>query len=115
MRAMFALDPAHGARRGAHHHRFGGPHAVAAALDAAQQRSVGDARRGEDHVAAGEILEVIDAVEILDAPFLRAQPLVVVAEEEAALELAADAARSEERRVGKGCGSTCRSRWSPYN
>src|SRR3546814_14781038 len=22
--------------------------------------------------------------------------------------------RSEERRVGKGCGSTCRSRWSPY-
>src|SRR3546814_14167846 len=24
-------------------------------------------------------------------------------------------ARSEERRVGKECGSTCRSRWSPYN
>src|SRR3546814_9688610 len=23
-------------------------------------------------------------------------------------------ARSEERRVGKECGSTCRSRWSPY-
>src|SRR3546814_20639118 len=23
--------------------------------------------------------------------------------------------RSEERRVGKGCGSTCRSRWSPDN
>src|SRR3546814_11239228 len=23
--------------------------------------------------------------------------------------------RSEERRVGKGCVSTCRSRWSPYN
>src|SRR3546814_802533 len=23
--------------------------------------------------------------------------------------------RSEERRVGKECGSTCRSRWSPYN
>src|SRR3546814_14274470 len=23
-------------------------------------------------------------------------------------------ARSEERRVGKGCVSTCRSRWSPY-
>src|SRR3546814_16485299 len=22
--------------------------------------------------------------------------------------------RSEERRVGKECGSTCRSRWSPY-
>src|SRR3546814_18564999 len=23
--------------------------------------------------------------------------------------------RSEERRVGKGCVRTCRSRWSPYN
>src|SRR3546814_21033289 len=23
--------------------------------------------------------------------------------------------RPEERRVGKGCGSTCRYRWSPYN
>src|SRR3546814_15643885 len=25
------------------------------------------------------------------------------------------AARSEERRVGKACVSTCRSRWSPYH
>src|SRR3546814_9773172 len=24
-------------------------------------------------------------------------------------------ARSEERRVGKGCVSTCKSRWSPYH
>src|SRR3546814_3488940 len=28
---------------------------------------------------------------------------------------AADEARSEERRVGKECVSTCRSRWSPYH
>src|SRR3546814_14027610 len=27
---------------------------------------------------------------------------------------ACDALRSEERRVGKECVSTCRSRWSPY-
>src|SRR3546814_12904343 len=27
----------------------------------------------------------------------------------------ADAGRSEERRVGKECVSTCRSRWSPYH
>src|SRR3546814_20979718 len=27
---------------------------------------------------------------------------------------ALDRLRSEERRVGKGCVSTCRSRWSPY-
>src|SRR3546814_478618 len=26
-----------------------------------------------------------------------------------------DLARSEERRVGKECVSTCRSRWSPYH
>src|SRR3546814_19619393 len=26
-----------------------------------------------------------------------------------------NASRSEERRVGKECVSTCRSRWSPYN
>src|SRR3546814_20333508 len=27
----------------------------------------------------------------------------------------ANVTRSEERRVGKECGSTCRSRWSPYH
>src|SRR3546814_2268575 len=27
----------------------------------------------------------------------------------------AEAVRSEERRVGKECVSTCRSRWSPYH
>src|SRR3546814_13119071 len=27
----------------------------------------------------------------------------------------AQAGRSEERRVGKECGSTCRTRWSPYH
>src|SRR3546814_18910467 len=29
--------------------------------------------------------------------------------------MAVTAARSEERRVGKECVSTCRSRWSPYH
>src|SRR3546814_17975297 len=29
--------------------------------------------------------------------------------------VAAGDGRSEERRVGKECVSTCRSRWSPYN
>src|SRR3546814_6477526 len=29
--------------------------------------------------------------------------------------LGSDARRSEERRVGKECVSTCRSRWSPYH
>src|SRR3546814_6877776 len=29
--------------------------------------------------------------------------------------IATEFGRSEERRVGKECGSTCRSRWSPYH
>src|SRR3546814_13711566 len=33
----------------------------------------------------------------------------------AALPLFRDAGRSEERRVGKECVSTCSSRWSPYH
>src|SRR3546814_18559990 len=39
----------------------------------------------------------------------QAQPIVILAE------LAPEQARSEERRVGKECVSTCRSRWSPYH
>src|SRR3546814_3051064 len=34
---------------------------------------------------------------------------------EASLEKLAASGRSEERRVGKECVSTCRSRWSPYH
>src|SRR3546814_959460 len=35
--------------------------------------------------------------------------------EESRAELHSTKLRSEERRVGKECVSTCRSRWSPYN
>src|SRR3546814_3092809 len=35
--------------------------------------------------------------------------------EAAAAITASSSARSEERRVGKECVSTCRSRWSPYH
>src|SRR3546814_1626381 len=31
------------------------------------------------------------------------------------VDIECDAGRSEERRVGKECVSTCRSRWSPYH
>src|SRR3546814_15699902 len=37
------------------------------------------------------------------------------AEERAALASPVQTVRSEERRVGKECVSTCRSRWSAYN
>src|SRR3546814_3302815 len=39
----------------------------------------------------------------------------VDAYDDAAQRLVTDMARSEERRVGKECVSTCRSRWSPYH
>src|SRR3546814_10964814 len=61
----------------------------------------------------------------LDKANASADPKLVkaLAEREAALKAANTAAqaadrkleRSEERRVGKECVSTCRSRWSPYN
>src|SRR3546814_2641194 len=58
--------------------------------------------------------EVAAAVDI-DGLILR---LVLAAEVEEGRQMhdARDAAtRSEERRVGKECVSTCRSRWSPYH
>src|SRR3546814_7890623 len=87
---MLALDPAHRARRGAHHDAFGGEGAAAAVLDAAQQRSVGNPGRGKDDVALRQVAQVIDAVEVLDSPFARAPQLGVVAEQQAA--------RSEEHK-----------------
>src|SRR3546814_12999394 len=47
-----------------------------------------------------------------DAAYVRGNPTLVDAEKEAELKRLA---RSEERRVGKECVSTCRSRWSPYH
>src|SRR3546814_15043126 len=55
-------------------------------------------------------------IDIVDAPSLQ---LVLPARKEvvdnAALGALRAAVRSEERRVGKECVSTCRSRWSPYH
>src|SRR3546814_8719090 len=50
-----------------------------------------------------------------------ALPVIAVSRDAAALaavrqrHAGADLTRSEERRVGKECVSTCRSRWSPYH
>src|SRR3546814_12486395 len=51
------------------------------------------------------------AVETKDGMACRGDPLAE--HRHAAVRAAAD--RSEERRVGKECVSTCRSRWSPYH
>src|SRR3546814_14232778 len=41
-------------------------------------------------------------------------PLADVSDEDSVAELFKQLRRSEERRVGKECVSTCRSRWAPY-
>src|SRR3546814_10082600 len=75
--------------------------------------------------------DLVDPAELLKAAFLdighRDHACIVDEDVEAAealLDLAqnvdprlfrCDVERSEERRVGKECVSTCRSRWSPYH
>src|SRR3546814_3083005 len=70
------------------------------------QRVVPRERVGADlalrHHAAQVRMHVFDRV--FDRDDMAARILVAVAEH-----------RSEERRVGKECVSTCRSRWSPYH
>src|SRR3546814_16084819 len=44
----------------------------------------------------------------------RLEPIAPVVLYDEAIVAPGDTVRSEERRVGKECVSTCRSRWSPY-
>src|SRR3546814_10296113 len=46
------------------------------------------------------------------APTIPVQPMLPLPQQ---LETSKTSSRSEERRVGKECVSTCRSRWSPYH
>src|SRR3546814_20325329 len=51
-----------------------------------------------------------------DLPQLGAdQPEVVALQQAGGVGLVDEVFNSEERRVGKKCGDTCRSRWSPHN
>src|SRR3546814_9459849 len=49
---------------------------------------------------------------LLQSPFTLHETMVALIKNEV---VHAKAGRSEERRVGKECVSTCRSRWSPYH
>src|SRR3546814_13116275 len=68
--------------------------------------------------------EALDEAEFIDAVSLNlrlGRMLAIVlgdgirTETEALCDLLQSHSRSEERRVGKDCVSTCRSRWSPYH
>src|SRR3546814_18377048 len=76
-----------------------------------------DAEKGDivtnHHVAADadEIVVVLSDRRELKATLLGTDPELDIA----VLKVEPKDLRSEERRVGKECVSTCRSRWSPYN
>src|SRR3546814_14519775 len=54
--------------------------------------------------------------ELIDTDAYRNNPIRLVTDQGVAMRRRLTAAeRSEERRVGKECVSTCRSRWSPYH
>src|SRR3546814_5180115 len=67
------------------------------------------ARRPE--LAAYLASESADYLPVLD----RLSAIIDGFESPLGMELLATVDRSEERRVGKECVSTCRSRWSPYH
>src|SRR5262249_52024047 len=85
------LDDAHRSRLRAHDDRVRGG-AAGRASDAAEHGAVGDAGGGEHHVAMRQVEHVVFARQIGDAATLGAAALVVVAEQQASLHLAADAA-----------------------
>src|SRR3546814_14046189 len=68
----------------------------------------GHARPHRLGIVVGAALELMVAAHVAGAVDLGLLVAFVIA-------LAAHRTRSEERRVGKECVSTCRSRWSPYN
>ena len=71
-------------------------------MHAAQHRAVGDAGGREDHVARHQFTQGIFAVEVRDAPFGGAGLFILVAEHQAALHLAADAAQRRRRQHAFG-------------
>src|SRR3546814_15565976 len=89
-------------------------HVIGAAIGLARDdRNLGDRRFGISEEQFRAMLD--DAVKFLRGAGQKARD--VDEGDDRNLERVAEAAearRSEERRVGKECVSTCRSRWSPY-
>src|SRR3546814_12289718 len=75
------------------------------ALAEPERSSLGVVKLGEKALLPGQIA----------ARGVEVAVVTVVHEEEEVDRLFRRRARSEERRVGKECVSTCRSRWSPYH
>src|SRR3546814_17858581 len=63
----------------------------------------------------GKLKAALDARHSSDTLILARTDSLAVEGFDAAMDRAEAYLRSEERRVGKECVSTCRSRWSPYH
>src|SRR5690606_12061590 len=88
---VHGLDLADGSALRAHDDRVC-DRAVAEAPHAAEHGAAGDAGCGEHHLAARQLLEAPVPVKVGDAPAARRARRAVIAEQQAALELPADAA-----------------------
>src|SRR3546814_7700932 len=68
----------------------------------------------ETNRGRGLVVDLVQQPDGTPSPTLRIALGTRLVTNEEAVALATEA-RSEERRVGKECVSTCRSRWSPYH
>src|SRR5882724_12209418 len=93
---VFGLDVTYSAGDRAHHHRLGLDD-ILAELDPRQQRTGGDAGRGEQAVAARHVLDAVDKARIIDAHLAGALAFLLGIEDQPALHLAADAAQRRRR------------------
>src|SRR3546814_13536634 len=62
-----------------------------------------------------EVIAPLDEVDFLYSPIDQNSAKFSLADRQLPVRVALAATRSEERRVGKECVSTFRSRWSPYH
>src|SRR3546814_2300809 len=84
------------------------------ALATARRRHHADAELAAAHFGEGDQVAARRPFGGRIAAAAKADPLLVRSIDVHRIDLLA-ARRSEERRVGKECVSTCRSRWSPYH
>src|SRR3546814_19903350 len=70
-------------------------------------------------VRASDIAAAVGLKDVTTGDTLCAQDHIITLERmvfpEPVISMAVEPKRSDERRVGKECVSTCRSRWAPYN
>src|SRR3546814_11403694 len=83
-------------------------------LDLQGTRHDGRRRRSPDR-AAGECTDEVDGEPQAERPGETVRPLQIRRRSLSRRHPDRHCDRSEERRVGKECVSTCRSRWSPYH